>query len=218
MAELHGTGEEKRLRRFYLKTTELTFFINLPLTILAFVLVPQFMTLWLGPAFSAASTWPFRLLLVGSTASLFSVMPNNLATGKGHPHLYAVFQGAKALLVMALWPSLIGRWGITGAAAGILAGEALTTPVFLGYIHARFLGVRWGEFWLNVCLRPLTAALGLAALGLATHAYVGTWFGMFAFAAAGMAGYFLIGYRLLDADAQSMLKEWAASRLQFRWR
>ncbi len=213
-AELHGSGQQERLRRFYLKTMELMLFINLPLSILSFVLIPQFMTLWLGQDFSLASTWPFRVLLFANLGYLVSFMPMQLATSKGHPHLFAVFQAVKAALVLLLWTALIADWGILGAAAGLFIGEMIVTPVFVGYIHRRLLGVSWKEFWTQACYRPATAAVGLAAIGLATHGRVGSWGEMIAFAAAGLAAYFVVGYRLLDSEAKTLLKEWLRVRLR----
>lgn len=214
LAELYGQKDEPRLRRFYLKTTELILFINLPISILSFILVPQFMGLWLGADFSAAGSWPFRLLLWSNMIFLVAQLAVNLVYGQGHPQLYAGYQAAKTALTLILWPWLITRWGILGAAAGLLIGEAVVTPVFIGYVHKRFLKVGWGEFWRQSCYRPVVAGLALSALGLAAHGQVGTWLGMFSFAAAGMGLFFAAAYRLLDQETRTLLGQMAGAKLR----
>ena len=98
LTELHATGQEERLQRFYLKVSELSFFVFVPVTVLSFVLIPQFMTIWIGADFSAAATWPFRLLVLSNLALLGCHMPNTIAACKGEPQISSYREGGKALL------------------------------------------------------------------------------------------------------------------------
>ena len=211
LAELHGQGEEAKIKRLYLKTTELSLFFMLPVVILSFVLIPQFMTIWLGEDFSRLSTWPFRLLVLANLSYLTTYLPYSVAMGRGSPHLSAYVNLAKAALLLAMWPFCIPRWGILGAAMGMLASEVATTPAYIAYIHRRFLNVGWREFWSEACRRPFFAALGPAALGLATHGLIGSWTGMLAFVAAGLFLFFGLGYWALDRDAKKILASWLKS-------
>lgn len=206
LTELHGRGEEERLRRFYLKASELSAFLVLPISVMTFVLAPQFLTLWLGPEFSRLGTWPVRLLVLGNAAYLACSLPSKVATGKGSPELFGYLQAAKSVVLIGLWFVCIPRWGIMGAALGFLASEWLGTPVFVGFVHRRFLALDWAEF-LAALWRPAAAALVLAALATAGHGWIGSWPEFLGFGAAGMALYYGIGYRLLDGEAREQLRE-----------
>lgn len=214
MSELHGRGEDARLRRFYLKATEISLFIVLPLTVLSFVLVPQFMTLWLGPEFSHQGTWPFRLLLLANFAYLATQLPHYAALAKGAPEYTGLQQGAKALLLLLAWFLLIPRLGILGAALGLAFAEWAITPLFLAYAHRRLFRLGWAEYFAQACWRPAVASLALAALGLFSHSLIGSWPGLIACGAVGLALFYGLGYRLLDEDAKKLLRGWAEKKLR----
>lgn len=214
LTELHGRGEEERIRRLYLKGTELSLFLILPVSALSFALAPQFMTLWLGGDFSAAATWPFRLLVLANLAYLATYLPNSAAIGRGFPELSAYLMGAKAFVVLILWPLTVPRWGILGAAAGLLLAEWLVVPAFLTYVHRRHLGLTWAAFWSEGCRRPCLAALVLAAAALALHGRVGGWLGLLAFGGTGLALYWGAGWTLLDGTDRRILSDWAFAKFK----
>ncbi len=216
MSELHGRGEDARLRRLYLKATEVSLFIVLPLSVLSFVLVPQFMTLWLGPEFSHRGTWPFRWLLLANFAYLATQLPHYAALAKGAPEYTGLQQGAKTALLFLTWSLLIPRLGILGAALGLAFAEWAITPFFLAYAHRKLFGLGWWEYFTQACWRPCVAGLGFAALGLFSHSFIGSWLGLCSFGASGLALFYALGYRLLDADAKKLLKGWAEKKLHLR--
>ncbi len=205
LSELIGKGEEERLRRIYLKSAELSFFALLPLGIFSFVLIPQFMTLWLGPAFSGACTWPFRILVIANVFNLSVYMPNTIAAGKGFPHWIGYVWMEKALIAIPLWAVLIPRWGILGTAIGLLVAEVLVAIPFLMSVHSRTLNLGFIEFFSSSLWRPLTASLGLAVLGFLFHGAIGSWFGFLGFAVLGALLYAGISYLLIDSDAKALL-------------
>ncbi len=214
MTELYGRGESDRLRRFYLKAAELSFCFGLPLTALSFVLIPQFMTLWLGEDFSRLSTWPFRMLVLGNLAYLASCLPNGITISHGAPQVMTISQAAKGVLVLILWPILIPRYGIMGAAAGFMAAEWIVAPVFILYVHKRFLKIPLRTYWSQSCWRPATAGMALAALLVATHGRVGNWLELIALAAAGGGLFCGVTYWLLDQEAKALLSDWVKAKLR----
>lgn len=211
--ELHGTGQEERLRRFYLRSSQLFFYLILPVSVMTFILAPQFLTLWLDSEFSMRATWPVRLLVIGNLANMASMLPVKLSSGKGHPHLHGYLMAVKTPLLVALWAVAIPRWGITGAAAGFMIAEWLTTPPFIVYVHRRFLDLGELSFFLESCLRPALAALVLAGLGVATHAGVDSWLEFIVYGCAGMGLYYGLAYRLLDKDAKDVLTGFVRAKL-----
>src|SRR6185369_4667804 len=213
IAELHGRGEEERLRHLYLKASELSLFILLPLTILAFVLAPQFLTLWLGAEFSQWGTWPMRLLLLANLAYSGAFLPTNVATSKGRPEMTTWLQLGKVGVLLVSWLLLIPRYGISGAAGGTLLSEALCAPFFVGHVHRRFLGLDWGTFFAQSCARPAIAGACLLALGLSVHAQAATWPRLIFAGAAGGSLYFLVAFLLLDRDTKAVLLDWLKRKI-----
>jgi O-antigen/teichoic acid export membrane protein len=208
ITELDGRGETDRLRRLYLKASELSLFFLLPLSIIAFLLAPQFLTLWLGAEFSRLGTWPLRLLL-GSNLIYFSTnLPMNTAVSKGHPEIYTYMATAIVILLGIFWAILIPHYGIAGAALGSMLAQLVCAPAFIGYVHRRFLAIDWKTYLSEVFFRPVIAGSVLAILGLAIHANATTWPRLFAFGAVGSVLYLGAGYRLLEPEAKSLFWDW----------
>jgi len=211
-AELHGTEQEERLRRFYLRSSQLFLYVILPLSTMLFLLAPQFFTLWLGSEFSVHATWPVRLLVIGNVAYLAAMLPVVLASGRGHPQLGVYLQAAKAALLFALWVLLIPRLGLVGAALAFLISQWVALPFLLRHVHNRLLGIDARTFWSEACLPPVIATAALAALGLPTHGAIHTWTGLIAYGVV-LGGLFCgVGYRLLDRDAKDILRAWIRSK------
>lgn len=205
LAELIGKGEEDRLKRIYLKSAELSFFALLPLSIFSFILIPQFMSLWLGPAFSDSCTWPFRILVFANLLNLSMYMPNQIATGRGFPHWISYAWAAKALIAIPLWAILVPRWGISGAAIGSLVAEMAIALPFLTQVHLRTLQLRLGEFIAKSLWRPLIAASSLTVFGFFFHAMIASWLGLIGFSFLGTIIYAVMSYILLDTDSKTLI-------------
>ncbi len=216
LTELHGKNETDRLHHLYLKATELSLFIALPFPILSFILIPQFLTLWLGQDFSLIGTWPFRLLVLANTIYIITYLPNSLALSKGASHLSGLGNTGRILILISLWPFLIRRWGILGAALGVLSAECLVCPPFIWHIHRKFLHITAWEFWSRACWRPLLAGTGLALLGLIVHGWIGTWTGLIAATLVSPIVYLAFGYWLLDDGAKSLLAQWLTDKFRMR--
>ena len=207
LSELIGKGEEERLRRIYLKAAELSFFALFPLSIFSFILIPQFMSLWLGTSFSQACTWPFRMLVIANLLNLSIYMPSQIASARGNPHWVSYAWILKFAFLFPLWFVLIPRWGINGAAAGMLIAEILVAAPFLIWTHALTLRLGIFEFLLSSILRPAISSLALGIFGFFFHALIGTWIGLIGFSLLGIFIYLGISYLLIDADAKTLLIE-----------
>lgn len=212
MTELHARGERERLKRLYLKSTELMLFAVAPLTALAFVLVPQFLTLWLGPEFSARGTWPFRMLLLANAVYLGTYLSNAAALGQGAPRPLGGLLAVQTAMLALVWSVAVPRWGINGAAAGLLLVELLCVPVFLQRVHRRFLDLGWGEF-LAACWRPLCAGAAVAAAGIPVHGRVGSWGGLAAGALLGVVLYAAAAWALVERADRELLKDWLKAKI-----
>jgi O-antigen/teichoic acid export membrane protein len=205
LAELIGKGEHERLKRIYLKSAELSFFMLLPIAILSFILIPQFISLWLGSAFSDSCTWPFRILVIANILNLAMSMPNTLAVGKGSPHWISYLWAGKALIALSLWVYMIPHWGIVGVALGSLIAELVVAGPFLKRVHAHMLGLGLIEFFVTSLKWPLIASTGLAVFGFLLHGMIGSWLGLISFAFFGAAIYGVLAYFILDAESKRLI-------------
>ncbi|MFA6091319.1 MAG: oligosaccharide flippase family protein [Elusimicrobiota bacterium] len=213
LADLHGRGETQRLQRFYLKVTELSLFVILPFTILAFAFIPQFLTLWLGAEFSERSTWPFRLLLGANLAYISTTTAGYLSWAKDAPEIPLWMLLLKFTLLACLWPILIPRWEITGTALAVFIADWITTPVSIYMVHRRFLELGWRSFADEALVRPCTAAMALAAAALVFHGYVHSWAGLLLSGCLGLTVYWGVAYLLLDQESKDLLRSWVDSKL-----
>ncbi|MBI5624499.1 MAG: oligosaccharide flippase family protein [Elusimicrobia bacterium] len=214
LADLHGRGEAERLERFYLKVTELSLAVVLPLTVLAFAFIPLFFGLWLGPDFSRESSWPFRLLVAANLAYFCTFLPNALAVAKGAPEIPTWLQVVKLAALLVLWPILIPRHGIKGVALAVLAAEWLVMPMCLAVVHRRFLSMGWGTFAAGAWFRPGMPALALAALSWLACGRVSGWLGLLGSGSLGLAFYWASAWWLLDPEAKELLSSWVRSKLK----
>ncbi len=214
ISELYGRGETVRLRRFYLKATELSFCFILPLSVLSFVLIPQFMTLWLGEDFSRVSTWPFRMLVLGNLGYLAAFLPNCVVQSHGSPQVRTTSQAAKVVVALILWPILIPRYGILGAAMGFMAAEWLVAPMYIHYVHKKFLKIPLRTYWNESCWRPAVAGMALAALMVATHGRVSGWIDLILLGGGGGGLFCGVTYWLLDDEAKNLLSDWIKTKLK----
>jgi O-antigen/teichoic acid export membrane protein len=186
LSESERVDDRETLTVIYLRTARALFALCLPAVGLLFALMPQLLGLWIGPAFGAKAAPAARLLVAAQAFALIFHAPNALAGGLGGGRYASTAAWAQALISLALWPFLIPRWGIAGAAAGGLAAQALPTLFYLDATHRRLLGLSWTRFLREAAAPLAIPGTVLLALAWAGRAYAWTWPG-FLFV-AGLAG------------------------------
>ncbi len=195
------------LQRIYIRSARALFALTMPAIGLLFVLMPQLLGLWINPAFAHSAESAARLLVAAQAFALIYHAPNALAGGLGGGRDNSVSSWGQALLSLILWPLLIPRFGIVGAAAGALAAQALPTLYYMHATHKRLLGLEWGRF-LKEAVMPLvlpTAALIFVAwLG---RGLAWTWRGFLIVNMAASLTYLGFAWKALPAeDVQSALR------------
>lgn len=121
-------------------------------------------------------------------------------------------QAGKATLLILMWTVRIPRWGITGAAAGLLVSEWAGTPIFTWWVHRRLLNLGIWGYRSGSCWRPCATGLLLAVASLAIHGFVGSWLSLTAFGAGIATAYLAAGFALLDPDTKNLLYDWLRRR------
>jgi O-antigen/teichoic acid export membrane protein len=210
LSEADRAEDRESLRRLYLRAARALFAVSLPVLALLFVLMPHLLGLWLNPSFAANAEVAARLLVAAQVFALAFHASHAVAGALGGGRFVSTMSWAQALLSLLLWPVLIPRWGIAGAAAGGLIAQALPTLYYMDATHRRLLGLPWGRF-----LRESAAPLALPTGALLAVAWVGrssawTWPGFIAVnAAAGGAYAALLWATSSEEDARSV-KRWLA--------
>ncbi|PIR17939.1 MAG: hypothetical protein COV48_08080 [Elusimicrobia bacterium CG11_big_fil_rev_8_21_14_0_20_64_6] len=175
ISEVQGPDAREQLVRIYLKSSRFMLWIVLPVMVLLFSLMPQFLALWLGPEFVGRSVWPARFLVIMQVFALINFIPNNISTSRDHPEYYSASAWAQALLSVLAWMWLVPRYHILGAALGACLSQALVTVVNIGLVHRRFLALSWKDYYGEALHRPALSAGILLAVIFPLHSLAQTW-------------------------------------------
>lgn len=175
MSEVHGPDAREQLLRLYLRSSRFLLWAVLPFLVLLFSLMPQFLTLWLGPDFVGRSVWTARFLVLMEAFAAVNFIPNRIAISRDHPGYFSASSWAQALLNILAWLWLIPRYHILGAAFGAFLSQALVSTVNVGLIHRRFLALSWKDYYADVLHRPFLSAAFLLAVVFPLHDLAQTW-------------------------------------------
>ena len=213
MSELSGLGEQQTLRKAYRQCSQLALWLIVPGFALLFILAPQFLTLWLGGEFSSQGVWPLRLLLVAYLLHLLGTMPLTASCGLGKPSYALAWQSLQAALSLGSWFVLVPRYGITGAALGLLLAQALTAVPYALLVSRSLFAMGTAEYFGGVVLRPLAAGAVFALFLWPLRDRAWAWTPLIGLAAVSTALYYAVGFRLLGAEERVTLgKLWTALR------
>jgi len=198
-----GTATPARL---YLRASRTLIGLIVPAYALLFCLMPQFLSLWLGGSFGDTSVWPARLLVATQAVALFSFLPASVAAGRKDGWWPSAAGWLQALVCLALWPWMIPRWGLLGAALGGLIAQAVSTFLFVTVVHSRLLDLTWARFARETLPPSLAGVAVLLALSWPLRTRVTGWFSFFALCAVAGACYTITFWRLLPKEDRNFLR------------
>ena len=207
LSEIGRIEEKDHLTRVYVRAVRALFALIAPALGLLFVLMPQLLGLWINPAFGKNAEVAARLLVATQAFAIAFHGPKAAAGGLDGGHYNSVAMWIQALLSLALWPVLIPRWGIAGAAAGALVAQFLATLYFMDATHRRLVHLPWRRFLREVLspVAPPTAALILVAWLLRGWAW--TWLGFVGVNAAACLCYLGLLWRgLPEEDTRDVIR------------
>jgi O-antigen/teichoic acid export membrane protein len=208
MAELKGPQAADDLARIYLKGTRFLLWCLLPVLTLLFILMPQFLGLWLGAEFGGKSVWPARFLVGANLFFLLNYLPGAVVFSKDRPHVASAVAWCQAVLSLACWAVLVPRLGLFGAGLGALIGQAVPACAYLAWVHSKVLGLSLGRYLAHGLAAPgASAVLVLVAL-LPFHASATSWLRLCAFIAAGLALFYGSTWFLLVGEDRDLLKRY----------
>jgi O-antigen/teichoic acid export membrane protein len=208
LSEVGRVEGKEHLARVYVRSVRALFALLAPALGLLFVLMPQLLGLWINPTFGKNAEVAARLLVAEQTFAIVFLGPKAAAGGLDGGHYNSVAMWSQALICLALWPVLIPRWGIAGAAAGALAAQAVATLYFMDATHRHLVHLPWGRF-LREIAAPLALPTGaLVLIAWLLRGWAWTWPGFLAVIAAAGLAYLALIWRALPEDDTRGVVRW----------
>jgi O-antigen/teichoic acid export membrane protein len=164
-SQLVGGGEGQRAGRLAARSVKLILLALTPLVLLLVGAAGEGLRVWLGDEFAVQSALALQILAVGVLANAAAQVPLVLLHSSGRPDIVARFHLLELPIHVALAWWLIGRWGITGAAAAWTFRVMLDAALLFGATHRLSL-LRLGELTAERALRAGGLALGGVVVAL----------------------------------------------------
>ncbi len=162
---LVSLGEKDTLKQFYHRACGLVSIAVLPAALTLTAYMGRFIFAWTGSAVAAQKAGPAAsLLLGGSIIQAIMIIPYYLALAHGNIKLNLMLGIVSVVLIIPLLILLIMKYGIIGGGVSWLMMNLCTLPIYIFFIHRRFLP---GELWTWVLRdvgRPLIVALPIILL------------------------------------------------------
>jgi len=206
MFELQGPEDDESLCRMCFKSSRFILWVCLPILVVLFVFMPQFLSLWLGGQFSEASCWPARLLVLAQVCYMLNTGPSLVSFARDHPWYVPAWAWSQALLSLLAWRIFIPRYGLMGVAEGSLIAIALPTAANLWLVNRRLLKVPLSRYAGEVLYAPFLSATLMLALLFPTHALATGWLRLVGLATAGVLVYYGTTWALLGEEDHALLR------------
>lgn len=164
----HVQHDTRRLASAYLQGCALIALVTVPTGVVAAVLAPELVRVFLGRDWQAAVA-PFQVLALGMMFRTSHRMSDSLARATGRVYRRAWRQAMYAVLVFA--GALIGQlWGVVGVAVGVL-GALLVNYLLMAHLSLSVGQISWAAF-----VRAQAPAFALAVIlgGAAAAASAGS--------------------------------------------
>ena len=160
--------EPERFRKAYRKVMLSTTLLGYPLLSALIITAPQLILVLFGPKWVAA-TVPFQILCASNIFKLLNIYASSATQAKGQIWL-EVKRQALFVTILVIAVSFMSRWGITGAAIGVMSAT-VTMTIMLQTLVKRLTGLSWRDM-LEPQVPAVTCASGMIAVEALTLALV----------------------------------------------
>jgi O-antigen/teichoic acid export membrane protein len=162
-SSLQSTRDRDHLGVLLARAIKLVALVLGPIVVLLTLFAPEILRLWLGIEFSRHSAPALQILSWGVLVNSLAHVPYSLLHGIGRPDLPAKFHIVELPIYAGMSWLLIGRWGISGAAAAWTTRVTLDALLMFG---AAFLVCRFPLRTLAVYRVPSTGLALVLLVGL----------------------------------------------------
>lgn len=175
-ARMDANGDILGLRRLLIVATRLALLVVLPLCLGFLFLGRQFITLWVGDAYTEGA-----VILMVLTIAQFVSMPQYVSTlvlaGMAKHRPFAYMALGEGLANVALSIFLVRRIGLIGVAWGTVIPAVISNGVLVPLYTLRVLNMSVREYLVSAYLRPVLCAAPVAFLAYSFSMMPGvTWF------------------------------------------
>jgi O-antigen/teichoic acid export membrane protein len=163
-SELSALNDDKRQRIAFTATTRIALASTAMLGTIIIMLGPEFLRLWVGPAFAADTD----LLVIFVATALFAATywpAQWMLIGMRRQRVPAVSAVASALIAVSLAIPLGRSFGTEGVASGVLIATAVGGFAIILPHGLRTAGVGARDAWTHIALPAITPLLPVALLG-----------------------------------------------------
>ncbi len=195
------------LERVYLRCSRVLVALLAPAYALLFSVMPQFLSLWMGGRFGDESVWPARVMVLTQAIGLLGFLPAAIAAGRKGGVWTSASQWSQAVICLALWPMLIPRWGLLGAALGSLVAQVAATGIVMWYSHYRAIRLDPVRFIKEALWPALAGTILLMTVVWTLRNRVDGWATLIALCAAGAVAYAATAWVLLPVEDQRFLRQ-----------
>ena len=195
---------QEGLLRMYLKSVRFLLWVVLPILVLLFSIMPQFLTLWLGSEFGGQSVWSARFLVLAQMFYILTTMPSTAAFSRKPAYMPAMVW-SQAVISLLAWKALIPRYELLGVALGSLAAQAVPACVYLMVVHRRLIGLSLRRYWAQGLYAPVMSAAILLASVFPFHDQATNWPRLVGLVACGYAIFYGSTWFFMDADDRTLL-------------
>ena len=156
--------DPERFKRAYRKVVLSVTLVGFPLYTGMVVMATDLVDVLFGATWLAVAD-PLRILCIAGGLNLLTSYASTATQAKGH--IWAeVKRQALFTVVLVCCVTVFSRWGITGAACGVLLATAIKTAMMQGLVRG-LAGLRWSDM-LVPQIPAVTCSAGLALVLLAT--------------------------------------------------
>lgn len=134
--------DRERFRRAYRKVVLAVTVVGYPILTALILLAPELIELLFGRVW-LPTVLPFRILCAGGMLRLLNTYASTATQAKGL--IWSeVGRLTVSTVILAAGVAILCRWGVGGAAAGVLAATVVTT-VLMQHLTRRLTGLRWRD-------------------------------------------------------------------------
>lgn len=159
-SHLEGSDQHDKLKQVYVTATRYLMILSTVPYAFLIIFASRLIEVWVGPGYGGAVV-VMQVLAVGTFINLFTGIGTACVRGIGKPIIEIRYMALSAVLIIALLPFAIPRWGITGAAWAYCVGQTAGSLYFLWQAN-RLFQVRWPRFVKEV-LEPVAIILLMGA-------------------------------------------------------
>ena len=166
LTKLVAVNDRFGLIKLYNRTCEIVAVAIIPTSLTIAMFSSECIFVWTGSTLTAQKTsLVASLLVVGQMMQAITVLPYYLALAHGNVKLNLLIGIASIILITPLLIFLILKFGIEGAGLSWLIMNIFTLPLYMYYLHRRFLPGELRQWYLQGLVRPLLFALPCVLLG-----------------------------------------------------